>query len=73
MRVLIDTNCFLAILPKASTYRPIFDAYRRGSYDLIISTEIVEEYSEIFNQKISSEISENLIELILKQANTFKS
>jgi uncharacterized protein len=27
MRIVIDTNCFWAILPKKSPYRPIFDAY----------------------------------------------
>ena len=70
MRVVIDTNCFLAIIPKLSRYRPIFDAFRREKFELAISTEILNEYSEIFTQKMTAEISENLIELILKQHNT---
>jgi uncharacterized protein len=69
MRVAIDTNCFLAIIPKLSRYRPIFDAYRQGKFELAISTEILNEYSEIFTQKMTAEISENLLELILKQSN----
>ena len=72
MRVVIDTNSFLAILPKHSKYRPVFDAYRKGAFELAVSTEILDEYSEIFTQKITSDISENLLELILKQSNTLE-
>lgn len=73
MRVVIDTNCFVAILPKRSIYRPIFDAYRQGRFELAVSTEVLNEYAEIFTQIMSFEISENIIELILKQPNTLNS
>lgn len=72
MRIVLDTNCFLAILPKQSIYRPVFNAYREGKFELAISTEILEEYAEIFEQKMTPEISENIIELILKQPNSIK-
>ncbi|MCU0339201.1 MAG: putative toxin-antitoxin system toxin component, PIN family [Spirosomaceae bacterium] len=72
MKIVLDTNCFLAILPKKSAYRPIFDAYRKGIFELIISTEILSEYSEIFAEKMTPEIADNLAELILKQHNTVK-
>ena len=72
MRCVIDTNCFLAILPRTSKYRPIFDAYYNGFFELAISNEILTEYAEIFSNKMSSEISENIIELILKQNNTIE-
>ncbi len=72
MRIVLDTNCFLAILPKQSIYRPVFNAYREGKFELAISTEILEEYAEIFEQKMTAEISENIIELILKQPNSIK-
>lgn len=70
MRVVIDTNCFLAIIPKISPYRPIFDSFRKAKFELAISTEILNEYSEIFTEKMTPEISENLLELILKQTNS---
>jgi putative PIN family toxin of toxin-antitoxin system len=73
MRVVIDTNCFVAIIPKRSIYRPIFDAYRQGRFELAVSTEDLNEYSEIFTKIMSFEISENIIELILKQPNTLNS
>ncbi len=72
MRVVIDTNCFLAIIPKVSPFRPIFDTYRKKQFDLIVSTEILNEYAEIFAQKMTPEISANLLELILNQENTSK-
>jgi putative PIN family toxin of toxin-antitoxin system len=73
MRVVIDTNCFVAIIPKRSIYRPIFDAYRQGRFELAVSTEVLNEYSEIFTKIMSFEISENIIEFILKQPNTLNS
>lgn len=72
MRVIIDTNCFLAILPKKSTYRSIFDAYRQGRFELAISSEILDEYAEIFEQKMTAQVSENILELIMKQSNSIK-
>lgn len=70
MRVVIDTNCFLSIIPKVSPYRPIFDAYRRGKLELAITTEILHEYEEIFSLKMTAEIAHNLLELIDRQPNT---
>jgi putative PIN family toxin of toxin-antitoxin system len=72
MRVVIDTNCFLVTILKTSRYRPIFDAYRSGKFELAISNEILTEYTEIFSQKMTPEIANNVAELILKQPNTIK-
>jgi uncharacterized protein len=72
MRIVLDTNCFLAIIPRTSRFRPIFDAYRQGKIEFVVSTEILNEYAEIFAQQMNAEISENLIELILKQPNTIQ-
>ena len=70
MKIVIDTNCFLALLPKKSIYRPIFDAYGLGKLEFAVSNEILEEYSEIFSEKIIPIISKNIIELILENSNT---
>lgn len=70
MRVVLDTNCFLAIIPKISPYRPLFDAYRRQDFELAVTTDILEEYEEIFGQKMTPQIATNLLELIDKQPNT---
>ncbi|TAE37577.1 MAG: putative toxin-antitoxin system toxin component, PIN family [Runella slithyformis] len=39
---------------------------------MAVSTEILDEYSEVFTEKMTAEISENLLELILKLPNTIK-
>ena len=70
MRVVIDTNCFLAIIPRMSPYRPIFDAYHRREFELAVTTDILQEYEEIFGQKMTPEIANNLLELIDRQPNT---
>ena len=72
MRIVIDTNCFLAIIPKISPYRFVFDAYRSQKFDLAVSTEILAEYAEIFGERMTPLIADNLLELIDKQVNTIK-
>lgn len=46
MRVLIDTNILLAIVPKKSSERWLYDMLRLGKIGLILSNEILEEYEE---------------------------
>ena len=72
MRVVIDTNCFLAIIPKISPYRPVFDAYRGKQFELAVSTKILHEYAEVFGRRMTPFIADNLLELVDKQDNTFK-
>ena len=45
--VVIATNCLLQIIARRSPYRPIWDAFLDGRYDLCVSNEILDEYQEI--------------------------
>ena len=67
--VVIDTNCLLQIIARNSPYRPIWDAFLEGRYDLCVSNEILEEYQEILSQQITPTIAENVVLLILNQRN----
>lgn len=67
--VVIDTNCLLQIIARKSPYRPIWDSFLAGRFDLCVSNEILEEYQEILAQQITPTIAENVILLILNQAN----
>ena len=67
--VVIDTNCFLQIIARKSPYRPIWDAFLEGRFDLCVSNDILEEYQEILEQQISSTVAENVVLLILNQTN----
>ena len=56
--VVIDTNCLLQIIARKSPYRPIWDAFLQGRYELCVSTEILEEYQEILEQQITPTVAE---------------
>ena len=68
--VVIDTNCLLQIIARNSPYRPIWNAYLAGKYQLCVSNEILDEYQEILEQQITPTIAENVILLILNRKNT---
>ena len=67
--VVIDTNCLIQMMSKRSPYRPIWDAFLAGRFDLCVSNEILEEYQEILGQQITPTIAENVVLLILNQQN----
>ncbi len=70
LRVLIDTNILLAILPRKSPYRPIFDAILAHKITLVLSNEIVSEYAEIIEQKTNALVASNVVELLISLPNT---
>ena len=72
MRIVLDTNCFLAILPKISPFRTVFDAYRQGRFELAVSTAILAEYEEIFARRMTPTIAQNVLSLLDKQPNTVR-
>ena len=65
--VVIDTNCLLQIISRKSPYRPIWDAFIAGCYDLCVSNDILDEYQEILEQQITPTVAENVVMLILNQ------
>ena len=67
--VVIDTNCLLQIIARKSPYRPIWEAFLQGRYELCVSNEILEEYQEILQQQITPAVAENVVLLILNQKN----
>lgn len=67
--VVIDTNCLLQIISKKSPYRPIWDAFLEGRYTLCLTNEILDEYQEILEQQITATVAENVVMLLLNQAN----
>ena len=59
--VVIDTNCLLQIIARNSPYRPVWDAFLKGNYDLCVSNEILEEYQEVIGIHATPEIAENIV------------
>ncbi|GAB3794065.1 hypothetical protein GCM10028819_06920 [Spirosoma humi] len=61
MRVLLDTNIMLVITPYFSAYRWVYDALRNGEFELVVSTEILDEYAEILERQYSSTFAERTL------------
>jgi putative PIN family toxin of toxin-antitoxin system len=63
MKVLIDTNILLAIVPKRSKVRWLYDALREQKITLVVTTEILDEYAE----KLEWFYSANFADLVLEE------
>ena len=61
MRVVLDTNSLLASISKNSKYRPIFDGLLQGKFTLLITNEILTEYTEIIERKASPIVAANIL------------
>ena len=72
MRVVLDTNILLVSIAKKSPYRIIFDALLANKFELIISNDILSEYTEIITQKTNVVIATNICEMLLSLSNVRK-
>jgi uncharacterized protein len=64
MRVVIDTNVLLSSLPKASDSGLVFLALIRGVYSICVTTDILEEYEEVFQQRANPEIAARAFDVL---------
>ena len=55
MKIVLDTNCLVRVLPKKSPYRYLWEAFLRGEFYLCFTTEILHEYEEILSRFLFSE------------------
>lgn len=69
MRVVLDINVLLISIPVRSRYRAIFDALRKGDFELVVSNDILLEYHEKISEKTSAEVADNVLKLILSLEN----
>jgi len=72
MRIVLDTNILLVSIAKKSRYRIIFDSLITKKFDLVISNEILSEYTEIIAQKTNEIIANNIAEMLLTLSNVQK-
>jgi len=72
MKVVVDTNCLLRILPKKSIYRCLWDAFLRGEFYICYTTEILAEYEEVFSRFYSPKTAEFVVGVLLKSQNTIQ-
>ena len=64
-RIVLDTNCLIAILSRKGNYFPVWQGLHQGKYILCVSNDILEEYEEILSQKTNTTIASNVIQVIV--------
>jgi putative PIN family toxin of toxin-antitoxin system len=72
MKVVLDTNVLLVSIATKSRYRDIFDRLINNDLTLIISNEILSEYTEIIGRKTNMMIANNISEMLLSLQNVHK-
>lgn len=64
MKVVIDSNVLLVAIGKRSRFRPIWQAFLGGKYQLIISEDVIHEYEEILHIHSASGAAELVMEIL---------
>ena len=71
-RIVIDTNCLLAVLPSKSPYHAVWTDFIEGRLELCVSNEILSEYEEILSEKTEPAFAEAIIKTIINKKNLIK-
>lgn len=72
MNIVLDTNSLIMSIAPKSPYRSIWTAFLRGGYNLCVSNEIIEEYTEVLARNISPSVSEAVVYAILTRPNVIR-
>lgn len=72
MNVVLDTNTLIMSISPKSRYRKVWDAFLGGEYNLCVSNDIIEEYSEVLSRNLSAQISEAIVYAILTRRNVIR-
>ena len=71
-RIVIDTNCQLAILPSRSPYHIVWTEFLESKLEICVSNEILMEYEEILSEKTSPSFADSIIQALLNRKNVVK-
>lgn len=72
MRIVLDTNCLLVVVPKKSSFRWIYDKLLNGEIEWVITTEILSEYEEQLSNFYSPEFAEYIMKVLINLPNVIK-
>ena len=71
-RIVIDTNCLLAILPTSSPYHRVWTDFLENRVEICVSNEILTEYEEILSKKTSPFFADVIIMTLLNKRNVVR-
>ncbi|MEO6837726.1 MAG: putative toxin-antitoxin system toxin component, PIN family [Ginsengibacter sp.] len=63
MKVVIDSNVLVSMIGKRSALRPIWDAFIRSEYILVVSENILKEYEEIMLEHSAEDVAYLVMEI----------
>ena len=69
-RLVLDTNSLIQCISRRSRYHELWLSLLDGRNTLCVSTEILEEYAEILERKISPKFAELALDVITNNPNT---
>lgn len=68
-RIVIDTNCLVAILPSKSPYHKVWTDFLEQQLEICVSNEILMEYEEIISEKTTPAFAEAIIKTLINKPN----
>lgn len=72
MKIVIDTNVLISILPKASSNRFLLEKIIAREFEVFVSTPILLEYREIISLKTNEIVANNFLEFFMKLPNVIE-
>jgi putative PIN family toxin of toxin-antitoxin system len=69
VRVVIDTNCLIASIPKNNPEFWLYEAFNNQEFEWVISNEILHEYEEILSTFYSPNTANLVISILLTAPN----
>lgn len=69
MRVVIDTNQLLTCFSARSKTHWLWQAFQKQQFELCVTTEILDEYAEIFERKYSFDTAELILDILIESPN----
>lgn len=69
-KVVLDTNVLLVSISEKSKLHWIFKSLVDKRYELCVTTDILNEYAEIIEQKMGRDVSESVLGMIENLSNT---
>lgn len=70
MKIVLDTNCLLLIISKKGSFYSVFDRIKKGVIQLVVTSEIINEYEEILGKIFSVDVAEYIIKSLLNHPKT---
>ncbi|MCL2028508.1 MAG: putative toxin-antitoxin system toxin component, PIN family [Bacteroidales bacterium] len=72
MKIVLDTNCLVVCLPTTSPYYCLWQAFREGRITFCVTTDIINEYTEVLERFYTSQFANDVVNELLLAPNVVK-